>query len=149
ATSGAGGAIAGLRWPAAQFLRGQDRGTADALLTGTGGGTRTPTLLRAADFESAASTIPPLRRGTRIIACVAQNPPCRAIAAARAKIAASSTSSRRRIVRRRPSSAGPGRNVGSARNALRQRRKRTVGRIDIRPTRMKTPSLAWNQGLCR
>ena len=33
---------------------------------GAGGGTRTHTLLRAADFESAASTIPPLRRGREV-----------------------------------------------------------------------------------
>ena len=31
--------------------------------SGTEGGTRTPTLLRAVDFESTASTIPPLRHG--------------------------------------------------------------------------------------
>ena len=34
----------------------------------TGGGTRTRTLLKAADFESAASTIPPLRHGRGSIA---------------------------------------------------------------------------------
>ena len=33
---------------------------------GAGGGTRTHTLLRAADFESAASTVPPLRRGREV-----------------------------------------------------------------------------------
>ena len=35
----------------------------NAGLPGAEGGTRTHTLLRAADFESAASTVPPLRRG--------------------------------------------------------------------------------------
>ena len=34
-----------------------------SVASGTEGGTRTPTLLRAVDFESTASTIPPLRHG--------------------------------------------------------------------------------------
>lgn len=38
----------------------------DAGLSGAEGGTRTHTLLRAADFESAASTVPPLRRGREV-----------------------------------------------------------------------------------
>src|SRR5690606_13576369 len=63
------GAGAGREWAATWFARGNEDAPAvgpGRRVSGAEGGTRTHTVLRPADFESAASTIPPLRRGRAV-----------------------------------------------------------------------------------